>query len=387
MRKFILLILILCAWVSWDAAFSQSPDELISRSYSVASRIQNGIYTAITGIKYPVRSDTIIISGKVRFEKNPKDSVVGCRYDILTTSERYLYDGSFLVSAYLNDSLKVIHDRWIYPLNTQGKQPFRLLYDYFTGTPFMLKELMNNRSVTKKLLNDSVIGKSPCYVIQTAAFDKDDTYNNAVNLFIAKSDFMLLGYSISSEYLNRIQFQYQFITDYSLNLPQPDRDYSGELIPEMYYSKRYTPDEIERLLPIGFTAPSFTLKDTDNHTFYSGSANGKIMVLFFWHMFSPESRQALAVMEKLSHDLEGMGVILLGMNVKEPDLTGMLKFLKHRDISFRQLLDARVIALKYNVHDYPAFYVIGRNGKVLDSFYDMKNADSRIELTIKRNLN
>jgi hypothetical protein len=30
--------------------------------------------------------------------------------------------------------------------------------------------------------------------------------------------------------------------------------------------------------------------------------------------------------------------------------------------------------------------VIGRNGKVLDSFYEMKNAESRINLAVKRNL-
>ncbi len=342
------LFLLFCFLFSGFISFSQSAVDLIQKSLTASSKIQNGIYSATAGVKFITRQDTAIINGQVRFEKSIRDTVLG-----------YL----------------------------KGKMPFRLLSDYWTGNTFFLKEIIDNRSATKELVKDTLIGNTECYVIYVRPPDMQNAENQLQRLFISKNDFFLMGQSFSYEYLNKTHYQFLFVQDVEMNLARPDKNFSHEKIPKSFFTKRYVPDEIERLLTAGTDMPPFTLTDLDGKTFYSGEASGKIIVLYFWHMLSPESRNLLPLIERLSKDHEGMGVVFLGMNVKEPDPEGMKKILKRRNITFRQLLNARVTAMKFNVNDYPAFYVIGRNGKVMDSFYDMKSAESRITLAIKRNLN
>lgn len=380
-------ILVFSFLFSGFISFSQSAVELIQKCLSANAKIQNGIYTATAGVKFVTRQDTSIISGQVRFEKSIRDTALGYFFDITTGNERYLYDGRILTSAYLKDSLKIIHDRWIYPLDMKGKMPFRLLSDYWMGRTLFLNEILDNRSAKKDLVKDTLIGNTDCFVIQVRPPDVQNAENQLQRLFISKNDFFLMGQTLSYDYLNKTHYQFLFVKDMEMNLARPDKNFSHDKIPKSFYTKRYVPDEIERLLPAGTDMPPFTLTDLEGKAFYSGDASGKIMVLYFWHMLSPESRNLLPLMERLSKDHEGMGVVFLGMNVKEPDPEGMKKILKRRNITFRQLLNARVAAMKYNVNDYPAFYVIGRNGKVIESFYDMKNAESRITLAIKRNLN
>lgn len=365
---------------------AQNPLEIIQKCISANTAIQNGIYTAVAGVKFITRQDTAVIKGQVRFERSVRDTVLGFYFDISCNEERYLYDGRFLTSAYLKDSLKIIHDRWIYPIKMKGKMPFRLLSDYWTGSTALLKEVLDNSSAKKELVKDTLIGNTDCFVINVRPPDIENAQNRFQRLFIAKNTYFLMGQTQSYEYLNKTHFQFLFIDELELNLARPDRNYGHEKIPKTFYTKRYVPDVFERLLPPGSDAPPFTLTDTEGKLFYSGEASGKITVLYFWHMLSPESRTYLSVMEKLYKDFEGMGVLFLGMNVKEPDTEGLKRILKRKNITFRQLLNARVTAMKYNVNDYPAFYVIGRNGKVLDSFYEMKNAESRINLAVKRNL-
>lgn len=368
-------------------SFSQSAVELIQKCLSANAKIQNGIYTATAGVKFVTRQDTSIISGQVRFEKSIRDTALGYFFDITTGNEKYLYDGRILTSAYMKDSLKIIHDRWIYPLEMKGKMPFRLISDYWMGRASFLKDILDNRSAKKELVKDTLIGNTDCFVIQVRPPDAQNAENQLQQFFISKYDFFLMGQSLRYDYLNKTHYQYLFIQDVEINLARPDKNFSHDKIAKSFFTKRYVPDEMERLLPAGTDMPPFTLTDADGKTFYSGEASGKIVVLYFWQMLSPESRNFLSVMERLSKDHDGMGVLFLGMNVKEPDPEGMKKILKRRNITFRQLLNARVTAMKFNVNDYPAFYVIGRNGKVIESFYDMKNAESRITLAIKRNLN
>lgn len=368
-------------------SFSQSAVELIQKCLAANGKIQNGIYTATTGVKFITRQDTAIISGQVRFEKSIRDTALGYLFDITTGNERYLYDGRILTSAYRRDSLKIIHDRWIYPLEMKSKMQFRLLSDYWLGKPAFLKEILDNRSTKKDLVKDTLIGNAECFVIHIRPPDIQNAENRLQQLFISKNDFFLMGQTFAYDYLNKTHYQFLFIQEVEMNLARPDRNFSHDKIPKSFFTKRYMPEEIEKLLPAGTDMPPFTLIDPEGKTFYSGEASGKIVVLYFWHMLSPESRNFLSVMERLSRDHEGMGVLFLGMNVKEPNPEGMKKILKRKNITFRQLLDARITAMKFNVNDYPAFYVIGRSGKVIESFYDMKSAESRITLAIKRNLN
>ncbi len=380
-------ILIFSFLFSGFFSFSQSAVELIQKCLSANAKIQNGIYTVAAGVKFITRQDTAIISGNVRFEKSIRDTALGYFFDITTGNERYLYDGRVLTSAYLKDSLKIIHDRWIYPLEMKGKMPFRLISDYWMGKTVFIKEILDNRSAKKELVKDTLIGNTECFVIHIRPPDIQNAENQLQRLFISKNDFFLMGQTLSYDYLNKTHYQFLFVQEVEINIARPDKNFSHDKIPKSFFTKRYVPDDIERLLPAGSDMPPFSLTDLDGKTFYSGEASGKITVLYFWHMLSPESRNFLPVMEKLHKDHEGMGVLFLGMNVKEPDPDGMKKILKRRNITFLQLLNARVAAMKFNVNDYPAFYVIGRNGKVLESFYSMKNAESRITLAIKRNLN
>jgi peroxiredoxin len=269
----------------------------------------------------------------------------------------------------------------------KGKMPFRLISDYWVGRTFFLKEFLDNRSAKKEMIKDTLIGNSECFIVQIRPPDMENAENQLQRLYISKNDFFLMGQSLRYDYLNKTHYQFLFIQDVEINLARPDKNFSSDKIPKSFYTKRYVPDEIEPLLPAGAPMPPFSLVDWEGKPFYSSETSGKIVVLFFWHMLSPESRNFLKVMEKLHREHEGMGVVFLGMNVKEPDVEGLKKILKRKNITFRQLLNARITAMKFNVNDYPAFYVIGRNGKVIERFYDLKNAESRIALAIKRNLN
>jgi peroxiredoxin len=349
--------------------------------------MQNGIYSATTGIKFLTRTDTVFVTGTVRFEKHPRDTAFGCRFDITAGQERLIYDGRILTTAYLQDSLKIIHDRWLYPIPVKKKMPLRLLHDYWSGNTRFLKEWIENISIKMVPLADTVLFGTECHRVSVVLPDESTTEEHRQVLFISKNDFFLLGQTVSYFSLNKPYYRSWFIHNIEINLARPDRNYSSDLIPKSFYTKRYVPEEIERLLKVGSPAPSFRLKDPNNRWFHSSEASGKLMVLYFWHMLSPQARTLLNMMENLHRDFESAGVVVLGMNVEESDPEGLKKYLRRKNITFRQLIQARITAMKYNVNDIPAFYVIGRNGTVLDAFYDLNNAAQRLTEVLKRDMN
>ena len=120
------------------------------------------------------------------------------------------------------------------------------------------------------------------------------------------------------------------------------------------------------LTPTSFSKPPSSLQLTDIHGVEHDLQRyaGKVVVVSFWTTWCPPCLREMPSLERLSHDMQDDGVVVLAVNVKEP---------RSRVKRFRRLPGDDVVVLLdtrgehaglWDVEVYPTAYVIGRHGDV-----------------------
>lgn len=115
----------------------------------------------------------------------------------------------------------------------------------------------------------------------------------------------------------------------------------------------------------GKMAPDFTLPQLNGESVSLASHRGKdVVVLDFWASWCPPCRDGLPVLDKLSRDYSGKGVVIYAVNIRESK--GLLtEFANLNKLSLPMLLDdTGVIADDYGVQGIPQTVIIDRNGRI-----------------------
>ncbi|MCC7491852.1 MAG: TlpA family protein disulfide reductase [Fimbriimonadaceae bacterium] len=119
-------------------------------------------------------------------------------------------------------------------------------------------------------------------------------------------------------------------------------------------------------LAVGTTAPQIQLKDLDGQEVKLSDLKGKVVYLDFWATWCPPCRAALPHTQKLSETpaaKEGK-LVVLAVNCGE-EAARVKSFLKTNKYDFRVPMDPDGKAGDaYKVQGIPAFYLIGKDGKV-----------------------
>lgn len=113
----------------------------------------------------------------------------------------------------------------------------------------------------------------------------------------------------------------------------------------------------------GALAPDFVLKDPQGKEHRLSDYRGKVVVLDFWATWCGPCQLAMPGLQKL-HEKHPTAVVL-GLNCWEDGDPSA--FMKDKGYTYGLLLKADEVASKYGVSGIPAFFVIGKDGRILHS--------------------
>lgn len=116
---------------------------------------------------------------------------------------------------------------------------------------------------------------------------------------------------------------------------------------------------------VGDKAPAFELKSTDGRSISLASLKGKVVLLEFWASWCGPCKRATPVVDQISRDFAGRGVVVLGMNSDE-SLETVQKYNERLNVGYPTLLDADPVMKRYGINAVPTFVIIGKGGKIRD---------------------
>ncbi|MEQ8278651.1 MAG: TlpA disulfide reductase family protein [Deltaproteobacteria bacterium] len=132
----------------------------------------------------------------------------------------------------------------------------------------------------------------------------------------------------------------------------------------------------------GVTAPAIVGATPDGMERSLESLKGKVVVVDFWATWCPPCRAAMPGLQKLHEDLEGEGVVVLGVN-QEPGAEARVKrYLEGSGITFESVMDEGDIARRWGVYTFPTTFVVGRDG-VIRATYRGPVAEGTLRTVVK----
>jgi peroxiredoxin/outer membrane lipoprotein-sorting protein len=148
------------------------------------------------------------------------------------------------------------------------------------------------------------------------------------------------------------------------------------------------PNIEDGVLKNGTVAPDFDLPGTEGSRIRLSDYRGKVVWLCFWRVGCPSCREEMPVLEELHREYGRKGVAVIGIDaVDEADIAKAL--LRDCGVTFTNVIDTSEAAHKAVFTDYqtlpgmsgvPLYYVIDRDGKVVDGFYDLDAERGRAAL-------
>jgi peroxiredoxin len=150
------------------------------------------------------------------------------------------------------------------------------------------------------------------------------------------------------------------------------------------------PADFPSLLPEGADAPDFTVRDKDDKPINLSDFRGKIVVVEFWETFCKPCQQAMPHVNEVVSRYKDQDVVLLGVDFLESPKTFKKWVSKHQDLdAFTFVLDPtkdekNVAQRLYTVSITPTVYVIGKDGKIVQTLIGYPGPDNRLEQALKK---
>ena len=117
---------------------------------------------------------------------------------------------------------------------------------------------------------------------------------------------------------------------------------------------------------IGQPAPRFHAKTTAGEQFNNDSIKGKVVLFEFWTTWCKYCDQEAAMVDNIAREFSGKGLIVLAVNVLEPDQKVKKYLAEHpRSVPIVLTKDTNLAAM-YNAQVYPIYVVIDRDGNIAD---------------------
>lgn len=122
-----------------------------------------------------------------------------------------------------------------------------------------------------------------------------------------------------------------------------------------------------QILRPGYAPPDFTFQDMDGKTHRLSDYRGKVVLLDFWTINCGWCQAGIPAMVQAYGKLHGMGVEIVGINGEDAEET-LRTFLAEKKMTWTQTIQDKndgPIHKLYRVDSFPAYYLIGRDGKLV----------------------
>jgi peroxiredoxin len=121
-----------------------------------------------------------------------------------------------------------------------------------------------------------------------------------------------------------------------------------------------------QILRPGYAPPDFTFRDMDGKTHRLSDYRGKVILLDFWMINCGWCQEGIPAMVEAYRKLHVLGVEIIGINGEDEE--GPLRaFLAEKHVTWPQTIQDRddgPIHRLYRVGSFPAYYLIGKDGKL-----------------------
>lgn len=289
------------------------------------------------------------------------------------TDERFKLDAFMdgLVIRWLDDEERVVYERPFRARGPAGNQRTRmelfLIRDLTEDRPF---ETELTRADRLEVVGIGEVHGEVCEIIRAhrAAGDRDTIW------YISVVDRLPRRYEVVSgegdqrfalvQEIWDVETDHLALTDIRLETP--------EGFTEDGFRAAAQPDEPRTALRVGLEpgseAPAYSLRDHKGEEFSSDSVGGKVSVLFFFTTWAAQSRDAAPVIGRIQEEF-GDDVKVVALSCREAEEGDFGAFIEEHGLSgVTVLVSADEVAESYQVRGFPSFYVIGRDGRVVEFF-------------------
>ncbi|OGR79275.1 MAG: hypothetical protein A3B80_08580 [Elusimicrobia bacterium RIFCSPHIGHO2_02_FULL_39_36] len=123
---------------------------------------------------------------------------------------------------------------------------------------------------------------------------------------------------------------------------------------------------------VGFSAPNFSLKSTEQKKFSLSNFKEKVVLLDFWATWCPPCRFSTPALVRINKKFKDQGLAVIGISLdEEPE--PVPPFLKKEKVEHLILYaEDSSVAQDYQVRAIPSFFLIDKNGMIkkrYDGFY------------------
>ena len=129
----------------------------------------------------------------------------------------------------------------------------------------------------------------------------------------------------------------------------------------------------ERIVNVGDRAPDFEVQADNGRTLTLDNYKGKVLVLNFWATWCPPCVAELPSLNDMSKQLEGSGVVVLGVSV-DRNQPAYEEFLRRFGVAFETARDPEgEVSSAYGTFKFPETYVIDKEGIVRQKHINSQN--------------
>jgi len=115
---------------------------------------------------------------------------------------------------------------------------------------------------------------------------------------------------------------------------------------------------------IGQPAPRFRARTITGEQFNNESVKGKVVLFEFWTTWCKYCEQEAELVDDIAKEFSGKGLIVLAVNVLEPDQRVKKYLADHpRSVPIVLTKDTNLAAM-YNAQVYPIYVVVDRDGNI-----------------------
>jgi thiol-disulfide isomerase/thioredoxin len=224
-----------------------------------------------------------------------------------------------------------------------------------------------------RLIATATLSGVPCRVVQVIG-DAGSIWK----VFIGPDD-LLRGYSQKAVQGDLVITRESRVTHVKVNASVPAQLASyrlpkGASSVQEVMARRNTPSsgtgsEEQGLLPIGKTAPAFTLTELSGASVSLGEAcsKGKVTLVNFWNAGCGPCREELPQLSRLLEQLKGKGLNIYSVNLGD-DRGTVAKIWSQDRLGMHAVLGGEKISEQYRIQAIPTNYVLDPSGKILARF-------------------
>jgi peroxiredoxin len=256
------------------------------------------------------------------------------------------------------------------------------MYEYFK----------NSGNVSIRVLNDTLISEMPCFGIQITDSDKNNGYisdktngnekyaeKTIETTYFRKSDTLIALRKTDFMYANPFEILSQTEQLYKYNINQKQNEnihlyaIKTDTLKDYFQTiTRFNGAENETVLA-DFSlkkAPLFSAKTLKDDFLELNTFKGKMILLVFWSLENEATMLQLSAINDEYSNLKEAGLEVIAINSSDQLTEKLQQHLLKIEYQF-PVIFSEIIGSKYLVSDTPAFFLLDKDLKIKDIFYQI----------------